>query len=169
MRDASYNVIGVSIRGLPWTEHSSRRWSRRGSQSGLFLPRPESAGNRWLCVVEGASDTAAAWDAGLWAVGRAGCSASSHFVERFVHTTRPTRLTLIADHDEPGIRGAKRLARALAADPPRSLSAVEVIWPKASGHDLRDWIRNGADRESICEQPANARFARPRQLQLKLR
>lgn len=146
-------MIGVRILGLPWTDARGAKWSRRGSYSGIFF-RPRSAlrvqADRdvpgTLFVTEGASDTAAAISLGLWAVGRASCNASTFFVDQYIHRHQPSKLVIVADNDTPGRTGAKRLAKSLCNDLPRSLGGVEIVVPPETSMDLRDWVREGASQ-----------------------
>ncbi|WP_182867501.1 primase-helicase zinc-binding domain-containing protein [Rhodopirellula sp. JC639] len=150
MRNEHDQVIGVRISGLPWTQKRNSKWSRRGSQSGIFVARrtagPSTATEtqETLYITEGASDTAAAITSGLWAIGRASCSASTFFVDRYIHRHQPRRLAIIADNDDAGRSGAKRLAKSLCQALPRSLSEVDVIAPPAPANDLRAWAATSA-------------------------
>lgn len=163
MRDEHMRIVGVAIRRLPGSDRPDRRWSRTGSQSGLFATHVKSRRDSRLFVTEGASDTAVASAMGLWVIGRAGCAASTHFVDRFLHTHRPSRVTIVADHDTPGLRGAKRLARDLAQQLPSTLSTVEVITPPENGMDLSDWVRSGATRRTILRNEPTLSLSAPRQ------
>ncbi|WP_259634736.1 primase-helicase zinc-binding domain-containing protein [Stieleria sedimenti] len=146
MRSEAHTVIGVRISGLPWTDQRRAKWSRRGSQSGIFVARrratntTSNADSTTLYITEGASDTAAAIGLGLWVIGRASCSASTFFVDRYIHRHQPSRLTIIADNDEAGKSGAKRLAKSLCQALPQSLSAVDVIVPPVPANDFRAWV-----------------------------
>ncbi|QEF97683.1 Zinc-binding domain of primase-helicase [Stieleria maiorica] len=160
MRNEHEQVIGVRISGLPWTQKRNCKWSRRGSQSGIFIARPTTGPGstrgipETLYVTEGASDTAAAITLGWWAIGRASCSASTFFVDRYIHRHQPQRLAIVADNDEAGRSGAKRLAKSLCQTLPRSLSHVDVIAPPAPANDLRVWAAmspiNLADATTIA-------------------
>lgn len=170
MRDEQAQVIGVRIVGMPWADAAGAKWSRRGSQSGIFLARalrlgqPDpNEGESVLYVTEGESDTAAALSIGLNAIGRASCSASTFFVDRHVRTVKPSTLVIIADNDEPGIQGAKRLAKSIASDLPASLKQVDVIAPPQSLSDLRAWIAQGAGPIEVAAAKSIASFHSPRQ------
>jgi phage/plasmid primase-like uncharacterized protein len=149
MRNERGQVIGVRIVALPWIDRSSGKWSRRGSQNGIFNSAETPRADTRLFITEGASDTAAAISLGLWAIGRSSCNTSTFFVDRFIHLRQPSRLTLIADNDAPGINGATRLAKSLCENLPESLRSVEVIAPPNPGSDLRSWIADGADEAAI--------------------
>ena len=169
MRNASGEIVGVRIATLPWTDGATAKWSRRGSQSGLFVPRENVNGQRIpgeetrLFICEGESDTAAAVSLGLWAIGRASANASTYFVQKYVERLLPKRLTIIADHDSPGQRGARQLAKAMCASLPDSVPNVEVVQPPGSGMDLRDWIADGANQNDIRSSTPLATFSAARQ------
>ena len=149
MRNEIGDVIGVRIAALPWIAGGTKKWSRRNSQNGIFASRESASEDRRLFVTEGASDTAAAITLGLWSIGRSSCNTATFFVDRFIHLSRPTRLTLVADNDAPGINGATRLAKSLCERLPKSLRSVEVIVPPNPSSDLRSWISDGADETEI--------------------
>jgi hypothetical protein len=149
MRDEHGDVIGVRISSLPWANAPAAKWSRPGSQSGIFLPRLETADRSTLYVTEGASDTAAALSLGLWAIGRASCSASSFFIDQFIHQHPPSRVVIVADNDSAGRDGANRLAKSLCQTPSQSRSPIEVITPPEPAMDLRAWVASGAKRIQI--------------------
>ena len=75
MRSERGEVIGVRLRAS-----TGRKWAIRGSRQGLFLPDgalPDVAGkvkSDPVVVCEGPTDTAAALDWGLCAVGRPSCA-----------------------------------------------------------------------------------------------
>ncbi|QDV81804.1 primase-helicase zinc-binding domain-containing protein [Planctomycetes bacterium TBK1r] len=165
MRNEAHAVIGVRISGLPWTDQCRAKWSRRGSQSGIFVARrrktnaTSNADSTTLFITEGASDTAAAIGLGLWVIGRASCSASTFFVDRYIHRHLPSRLTIIADNDEAGKNGAKRLAKSLCQGLPKSLSEVEVIVPPAPANDFRAWVAAATTPINLADAPTLATFA----------
>ncbi|WP_253155908.1 primase-helicase zinc-binding domain-containing protein [Stieleria tagensis] len=150
MRNESGQVIGVRISALPWTGAGNAKWSRRGSHSGLFIPRESDCGQRPLYVTEGASDTAAANSLGLWAIGRASCTTSTFFIDRYIAIHKPPRVTIIADNDAAGLNGAMRLAKSLRETMPSGMDSVNVIVPPQPSMDLRRWIAQGANQADIC-------------------
>lgn len=144
MRDASGAIVGLRYRELG----GSRKWSARGSRDGLFMrkhggsgapePRPEELEDS-LYVVEGASDTAAAISLGLAAVGRSSCMTGGAIIRELARARRVKRVTIIADSDEPGRRGARALSDYLA----RGASPLpsRVVYPPAPYKDLRAFVR----------------------------
>ncbi len=165
MRNESHAVIGVRICGLPWTDQGTAKWSRRGSQSGIFVARRIAAGttssadSKTLFITEGASDTAAAIGMGLWVIGRASCNASTFFVDRYIHRHQPSRLTIIADNDDAGKNGAKRLAKSLCQGLPKSLSEIDMVVPPAPANDFRAWVAAARNPIDLADAPTIATFA----------
>ena len=155
--------------GLPWSDAASVKWSRRGSRAGIFLPRtprdldPQNGHSGALFVVEGASDTAAALGLGLWVIGRASCTSSTALVDQFVRQHRPKSLTVISDNDQAGLNGAKRLAKSLARDLPKSLDEVNVVFPPRPHKDLREWVASGATSSDLVRLDHLASYQPTRQ------
>ncbi len=139
MRDASGAVTGVRLR-LP----SGRKLSIRGGREGLFLPDDLHAGSR-LLIAEGPSDTAALLDLGFDAVGRPSCTGGTKHLVELVKRLQPVEVAIVADGDEPGQRGADRLAVALLAYVP----IVRVVIPPPGVKDARDWKRAGATAADV--------------------
>lgn len=131
MRDGAGTVIGVQLR-----PPVGRKTCVPGSHLGLFVPSTVGRnGHDLLCIVEGASDCAAMLDMGYETVGRPSCSAG---VEQLVQWTfdHPYRhIVIVADADEPGIRGARVLAARLHAT---------VVLPPGGAKDVRASTRDKA-------------------------
>jgi hypothetical protein len=139
MRDASGRVSGIRLR-LP----SGRKLSIRGSKEGLFLPDDLHAGGR-LLIAEGPTDTAALLDLGFDAVGRPSCTGGVKHLVELAKRLKPVEIAIVADGDEPGQRGADRLATALLAYVP----IVRVVIPPPGVKDARDWKRAGATAADV--------------------
>jgi len=106
MRDGYGNIIGIRLRS-----DTGAKWAVAGSHQGIFLPnRPAE---RTAVVCEGPTDTAAALSLGLWAVGRASCSAGLSDVPKVFKRLRIRRAVIISDNDIPGLNGAAMLGRHL--------------------------------------------------------
>jgi hypothetical protein len=104
MRDGYGRIVGVRLRN-----EDGRKWSVKGSRSGLFLPycQPEPH----ILVVEGATDTLAARSLNLFAVGRPSCSGGLFELKTLFERLGTKRITIIADNDKPGLDGAQALVR----------------------------------------------------------
>ena len=139
MRDARGRVLGIRLR-----YRNGRKLSIKGSKEGLFLPDDLHAGSR-LLVCEGPTDTAALLDLGFDAVGRPSCTGGTKHIVALAKRLRPVEIAIIADHDEPGQKGADRLAAALLAYVP----IVRVVIPPPGVKDARDWKRAGATAADV--------------------
>jgi len=106
MKDGYGNMTGIRLRS-----DSGFKWSVEGSHQGIFLPSTPSQKTGVIC--EGPTDTAAALSLGLWAVGRASCSAGLSDVPKVFKRLRIRRAIIISDNDTPGLNGAAMLGRQL--------------------------------------------------------
>ena len=143
MRNPQGEITGLRYRQLT----TGRKWSEKGSRDGLFMPR-EPERTEHLVITEGPTDTAAALSLGLNAVGRSSCLSGVPLVRDLVHARQIRRVTIVADHDRPGMDGAHRLAAALPV-----LSRILV--PPEGIKDMRDWYRQGLTRTQF-DEAANA-------------
>ncbi len=132
-------VIGIRRR-FP----NGRKASVAGSKTGLFIP-VELTGRGLLLLCEGPTDTAAALDLGLDAVGRPNCNS---IVKMTVGATKHrTEIVVVADNDPAGRTGAKKLAGTLALHCP----CVKIIVPPDGTKDLRQWFNAGLTSETLLE------------------
>lgn len=143
MRNPQGEITGLRYRHLA----TGRKWSEKGSRDGLFMPR-EPERTEHLVITEGPTDTAAALSLGLNAVGRSSCLSGVSLIRDLVHARQIRRVTIVADHDRPGMDGAHRLAAALPV-----LSRILV--PPEGIKDMRDWYRQGLTRTQF-DEAANA-------------
>lgn len=138
MKDGYGNRIGIRLRSI-----DGAKWAVKGSQAGIFIPdlRPQSR----MLVVEGPTDTAAGVDLGFYTVGRPSCSGGVTHVVDHVKRARIKDVVIVADNDEPGIKGAAELQRWL-----RVPSCVLLLPTK----DLREFCRIGdkSTLDSMIEQ-----------------
>lgn len=124
---------------------SGEKWHLTGTKEGLFrvseqsgaLPSP-------LFVVEGGTDTCAAWQLGLRVVGRPSCTGGTTLVARVAHGLD---VAILADADDDGRRGAEALASALLP----TVRTLRVVEPPAGTKDLRAWIAAGATRDDVLD------------------
>src|SRR5262249_45460075 len=80
-------------------------------------------------------------------VGRPSCSGGTKLLTALVAVWRPDQVVIVADGDEPGRRGADRLASVLVAFVP----AVRVITPPEGVKDARAWLHAGASHRDVEE------------------
>ena len=152
MRNPQGEITGLRYRHLA----TGRKWSEKGSRDGLFMPR-EPERTEHLVITEGPTDTAAALSLGLNAVGRSSCLSGVSLIRDLVHARQIRRVTIVADHDRPGMDGAHRLAAALPV-----LSRILV--PPEGIKDMRDWYRQGLTRTQFDEAANAIRWQLPHRL-----
>ena len=132
MRDGYGNIVGIRLRN----EHG--KFAVRGSRQGIFtadLPRQTT-----LFVCEGPTDTAAAVELGLFAVGRPNCCCGGPEIRSFARRHQCRRVVMVSDNDKPGLDGARKVG-------------VEINLPFAvyvpPAKDLREFVRLGGTRNMI--------------------
>jgi len=131
MRDQYNEIVGLQLR---WEDGFKKTLS--GSHNGMFIPRQKT--NGCVVVTEGASDCAAALSLGLCAIGRHSCCDSVQRIASAIRNMRVSRAIIVADPDEPGIRGATKLAEQMPVP-------CCVYIPPAE--DFRTAYRNGLTPE----------------------
>lgn len=140
MYDETGRTIGIRLRLLNGTKLAVPR-----SRNGLIVPGALSDPIDRLLVAEGESDTAALLDLGFDAIGRPGCTSSVGQVVEFVRARKTSDVVIMADRDQPGLRGAEELARALRL----RIESVRVISPPAGIKDARAWKLAGATHADV--------------------
>ena len=144
MLDAQGRLVGVRLR----TE-AGKKFSIKGGREGLFYPNLTdlqdcTRGGQPLLICEGPTDTAALLTLGFATVGRPSCTGGTKHIVELTKRLQPVEVAIVADGDQPGQRGAERLASALLAYVP----SVSVITPPAK--DAREWVRGGAMRADVA-------------------
>jgi DNA primase len=119
--------------------HAGAKWSFRGGRGGLFVPDGIATNMNRLFVCEGPSDVAALLSIGLPAIGRPSCNGAMPATVNFVRRIGCHDVAIVADHDEAGQTGAKRLARLLVT----VANTVRIITPGNPGDDARKFIAEG--------------------------
>ncbi len=136
MKDATGKVTGIRLRN-----EAGQKWAVKGSHQGLFIPTEypfDFEGT--LYIVEGPTDLAAALTLGLYAVGRPACLGQEQMILQYIRAQKVRRAVIVADHDEPGLRGAAKLQSVLPV-----LSCIYVPPTK----DIREFLRLGGNRRII--------------------
>jgi phage/plasmid primase-like uncharacterized protein len=141
MRDHRGTVVGIRLR-----RPDGSKYAVTGSRDGLFIPEA-LAGSERLIVTEGPTDTAALLQCGFQAVGRPSCSGGIRELLPWIRRQTPDAVVVVADDDEPGRRGARRLAASIALYAP----SVRIVVPPAGMKDARAWINAGANAKTIEE------------------
>lgn len=131
MKDGCYKTVGVRLRN-----DVGDKWAVRGTHAGLFYAESDPQSRVVIC--EGPTDTAAALSCGLFAIGRPSCSGGSDEIVKFINVYDKTikEVVIIADNDEPGIKGAKSLQDALP------ISSCIVVLPCK---DMRQFYKMGGN------------------------
>ncbi|QJW98516.1 toprim domain-containing protein [Frigoriglobus tundricola] len=149
------------VTGIRLRPPVGKKFSVRGGKESLFLP-DQFIDDEVLLVCEGATDALAAHSIGFPnAVGRPSCTGGAAHVVALVRLRKPALVVIVADTDEPGVRGAEALAAALALH----ARDLRLITPPAGVKDLRAWVSTGAARSDL-ERLIHA--AKPRRLNLTL-
>lgn len=124
--------------GIRLRSDDGDKWALRGSQQGIFVPMVEPQGE--TLVVEGPTDAAAAVTLGFHALGRPSCTGGAREIAAYCRRHGIRRVSVLADNDSPGIRGARALCGQMG------LPARLVVLP---AKDLREWVRNGGTRQAV--------------------
>ena len=96
--------------------------------------------SRTLFVCEGPTDTAAALELGLFAVGRPNCCCGGAAIKVFARRHQCNRVVMISDNDKPGLDGACKVGAEIGLP-------FAVYVPPAK--DLREFVRLGGTRAMI--------------------
>lgn len=116
----------------------------KGSAIGVFLPRKKHNQDVW-CAVEGASDAATIWELGFNAIGRYNCDTPVGTIYNIVGTKiKAKAIVVVADQNEVGINGAKKLAYKLS-DKIRTV----VMYMPPGIKDIREFYNKGLTREKF--------------------
>ncbi|HXG08929.1 MAG TPA: toprim domain-containing protein [Gemmataceae bacterium] len=150
MRNPEGAIIGIRLRFPDGTKRAIR-----GSKEGLFLPadllNPTNPIDR-LLIVEGPTDAAALLDLAYdYVIGRPSCTGGVKHLVQWCRRHQPQEAVIVADGDEPGQRGAERLARELLLYVPQ----IRVVVP-TQHKDVREFRRRGGTREIFEEAIAGA-------------
>jgi 5S rRNA maturation endonuclease (ribonuclease M5) len=134
------HAVTEQIIGIRTRTPDGRKFALTGSKQGYFF-KPRHGRERLVYIVEGPTDAAAMFSLGLEVIGRASCLHQSRDLRERL---RGRRVVVMADNDEVGIAGAKKLAHYL-----EGFAAAWVIRPPDGVKDAREWIVAGAKRGDI--------------------
>jgi hypothetical protein len=132
MCDGYGNVVGIRLR------NERGKFAVRGSRQGIFTPAVPA--QKTLFVCEGPTDTAAAVDIGLFAVGRPNCCCGGLEIRIYARRHAVSRVVVISDNDKPGLDGARKVGGEL------KLPFAVYVPPSK---DLREFVRLGGTRVMI--------------------
>jgi hypothetical protein len=138
MCDGYGSVVGIRLR------NERGKFAVRGSRQGIFTTTDHGPGTtgpqRTLFVCEGPTDTAAAVELGLFAVGRPNCCCGGPEIKVFARRQGCSRVVVVSDNDKPGLDGARKVGREVKLP-------FAVYVPPAK--DLREFVRLGGTRAMI--------------------
>lgn len=138
MCDGHGNVVGIRLR------NERGKFAVRGSRQGLFTSAECGVRNakpaEVLFVCEGPTDTAAAVELGLFAVGRPNCRCGGPDIRIYARRHQVGRVVIIADNDRPGLDGARKVGEELKLP-------FAIYVPPAK--DVREFVRLGGTRAMI--------------------
>lgn len=138
---ASGNIIGINRRFVA----DGRKRTIGGSSRGLTLPRDLPKRDGPIMIVEGATDTAAAWDLGFAVIGRPSANGGAFQLASLLRGLPADRQVIVLgefdpkpDGNWPGLAGATLVARKLSEALGR-----EVAWalPPSGAKDIRAWVQ----------------------------
>ena len=132
MCDGYGNVVGIRLR------NERGKFAVRGSRQGIFLANVPA--QKTLFVCEGPTDTAAAVDLGLFAVGRPNCCCGGLEIRVYARRLAVARVVVISDNDKPGLDGARKVGGELKLP-------FAIFVPPAK--DIREFVRLGGTRAMI--------------------
>ena len=136
MSDDLGRYVGVRFRSLD----GKGKWSLRGGRNGLFVPLGLTRMGSCL-LVEGPTDCAAALDLGYDAIGRPDNCGGANYLNSILRNFHNQRLVIVADNDDAGWYGARRLARKLD-------KGVSIIAPRTA-NDIRDYYNTSGCRNAL--------------------
>ena len=132
MCDGHGNVVGIRLR------NERGKFAVRGSKQGIFLANIPTQTTLFVC--EGPTDTAAAIELGLFAVGRPNCCCGGAEIMGYARRHECSRVAVISDNDKPGLDGARKVGGELKLP-------FAVYVPPAK--DVREFVRLGGTRVMI--------------------
>lgn len=148
MRNAEGQVVGLRYR------QGKGKWSRPGSQSGLFHPMDLSSVGP-IFIAEGFTDTLAILDCELDAVGLASAG-DSKSIACACKILRLRDVVVFAHNDAPGEKGARATADALLLH----AKSVRIMSAPPGFKDAREWVVAGATKGEILAAANRAPFVR---------
>ena len=133
MRDGYNEYTGIRLR-----HENGQKWAVPGSHQGIFIPQTTPQKEAFIC--EGPTDTAAALTMGLFAIGRPSCCGGAAFIRTALQRLRVRAAIIIADNDDPGLRGAETMAAQVG------LPCAILVLP---AKDVREFVNGGGTAQDI--------------------
>ena len=155
MRDADGQLIGFALQAYA----DGTKSVIESSRNGLFVPRYVTPGNVQL-VVEGLSDTAAAWTLGFASIGRSGAHEAIDLAVGFVAEAANACPCVVGDNDPDGTGRAG--ADAVMAGLLEAGVPCRLLMPPDEFADLRDWLTRGqVDAKALAAAVGGAKVRYP--------
>ena len=145
MCDGHGNILGIRLRA-----NDGRKFAVRGSKQGIFIAKVPPQPTLFVC--EGPTDTAAAVELGLFAVGRPNCCCGGADIKIFARRHQCHRVVVVSDNDKPGLDGARKVGAEIKLP-------FAVVVPPAK--DLREFVRLGGTRAMIENSLNNTVWHQP--------
>lgn len=158
MFDAEERVTGFRIR-----HGDGRKLSVPSSKNGIFLPAVSAANRTGPTVVcEGPTDTAAALQLGLCAIGRADALTTGNIARKWLDRRQGNPVIIVLDNEKQDMNPdqrdrIRRASESLATSLVLGGFQVWMMTPPASHKDLRAWVTAGCDREAFLFKARNQR------------
>jgi hypothetical protein len=150
MCDGHGNVVGIRLR------NERGKFAVRGSRQGIFTTTDHgpqtTVPQKTLFVCEGPTDTAAAVELNLFAVGRPNCCCGGAEIKIYARRYAVARVVVVSDNDKPGLDGARKVGGEL------KLPFVIYVPP---AKDLREFVRLGGTRVMIENTLHNTVWTNP--------
>jgi hypothetical protein len=128
MYDENGGTIGIRLRNK-----AGHKYAVKGSRQGIFVPY--GAFGKFPinpCVIcEGPTDTAAALEAGFFALGRASALGQEQMLRLMLRNLAVKEIVLCGDQDQPGQHGEKKLVA--------TIGRMRVRRLRFPAKDLRAW------------------------------
>ena len=146
MQVTSPKIVGIRYRRIGTSAGGSKWMCQPESTAGLLLPTSPPTSGHAICLLEGPSDTLAAGQIGLHAIGRWSCGLDSRQAETLKYyladCEQPT-IFVIGDNDalHTGEKGADAAAELVTRAIPGAV--VLRVQPPMGTKDLREWVVDG--------------------------
>jgi hypothetical protein len=141
----AYNGMG-EMNGIMRRFPDGRKvWVSR-SRNGLFIPKMTKYGN--IFVTEGWSDAVVLLEMGFRAIGRSNCQTGLSYIKTLLqHNTAILQVTVVADNDKVGTKGAYDLAKALYGTVHTAVTEIPEEYK-----DMREWFQRGATKQDVIDR-----------------
>lgn len=160
MQQGDPTIVGIRYRRIH-PKPCGQKWiCEPGSTAGLLLPHGTPSSNEPIVLCEGPTDTFAATQLGLHAVGRWSCGLDTTQAAALkAHVAKVARpwIVVVGDNDEgfTGKRGADAAAGLIAQTLPHAV--LQRVQPPDGIKDLREWVMAGTSAAEVLGAGSEAR------------